>query len=202
MNRRELFAAAAGAATFMAAGTALAADEHAGHASHEGTAAPTDVPNAAILATADRCSNAGQTCVNHCLSLFVAGDNSVAGCAKTAYQMTAVCLALARLAAAGSPHLPALAKVAINTCSDCEKECRKHEDHHAVCKACAEACAACIAECKKIAASHSLPPLPFRTIQAGTQAKYIAKSNAFTVPAFGLAQWFCSVHATAPCLYT
>ena len=143
MNRRELFTAAAGAAAIMTAtGAAFAADEHAGH----GTA---DVPNAKLVATADACSNAGQTCVNHCLDLFVKGDLSVAGCAKTAYQMTAVCLAVARLAAAGSPHLADLAKVAVKTCTDCEKECRKHEQHHPVCKACADACAE---ECKKIAA--------------------------------------------------
>ena len=90
--------------------------------------------------------------MSHCLALFVAGDTSVSGCAKTVYQMSAMCGALARLASANSPHLAAMAKVCMEVCLDCEKECRKHEKEHEVCKACAESCAACAEECKKVAA--------------------------------------------------
>jgi Cys-rich four helix bundle protein (predicted Tat secretion target) len=150
MNRRELIAAAAGVATLMTTTAALAAEEH-NHAAHGGGTAEGGA-NASLVTAADRCGTAGQACINHCLSLFVAGDTSVAACAKSVHQMTAVCQALVRLAAAGSPHLPAYAKVAMAICLDCEKECRKHEEHHATCKACAVSCAACAEECKKVAA--------------------------------------------------
>lgn len=33
-----------------------------------------------------------------------------------------------------------------------EKECRKHAEHHATCRACADACVACAAACRKVAA--------------------------------------------------
>lgn len=150
MNRRELFAAAGAAALMTAATAALAAEEHK-HDGH-GAAPDTGVPNAKLTATADACAAAGQVCINHCLDLFVKGDTSVAACAKSAYQMAAVCAAVARLASAGSPHLADIAKVALKTCGDCEKECRKHEQHHAACKACADACKECQEECKKVGA--------------------------------------------------
>lgn len=87
--------------------------------------------------------------MSHCLGLFAMGNTSVANCAKTAYQHNAVVAALARLASANSEHLSAMAKLAYAICLDCEKECRKHENEHAVCKACADSCAATAEECKK-----------------------------------------------------
>lgn len=151
MNRRELFAAAGAAALITAAGAAHAAGEH--DHDHSGHGAPASAtPNAKLLAAAGECGRAGQVCLSHCLNLIAAGDTSVAACAKTVNQMLAMCDALGRLAAADSPHLTAFAKVCQAVCADCEKECRKHEAHHAECKACAESCAACVEECKKIAA--------------------------------------------------
>jgi len=87
--------------------------------------------------------------MSHCLAIFAKGDTSLAQCAKSVYQMGAMCEAVARLASANSEHLPALARVAHATCLDCEKECRKHEKEHEICKACADSCAACAEECKK-----------------------------------------------------
>ena len=52
-------------------------------------------------------------------------------------RLSAMCAALARLASANSAHLVALAKVCGEVCLDCEKECRKHEKEHELCKACA-----------------------------------------------------------------
>lgn len=105
--------------------------------------------NAWLVETASECVKAGQVCLAHCLSLFAAGDTSLAACAISVYEMNATCGALVHLAAAGSKHLPELAKLAQNICLECEKECRKHDQHYAECKACAEGCAACAEECKK-----------------------------------------------------
>lgn len=98
------------------------------------------------------CIHKGNACMNHCLQLFKVGDNSVAECAESVNEMLSMCNTLASLAASDSRHLVAFAKVCSAVCEDCEKECRKHEEHHAECKACAESCALCIEECNKIAA--------------------------------------------------
>jgi Cys-rich four helix bundle protein (predicted Tat secretion target) len=151
MNRRELLGAAIAAAPVALAVSAAFAgeDEHAGHMEHMDHSA--HMGAAGLAEAARKCVAAGDACMSHCLALFVAGDNSVAACAKSVYQMSAMCTALARLASANSPHLAALAKVCREVCLDCEKECRKHEKEHAECKACAESCAACAEECKKFA---------------------------------------------------
>jgi len=155
MNRRELLSTAGVAAVAVAAAStvAFAEDEHAGHDhSHEHGAA---VPDAApvrrkLIDTAFDCLKAGQLCLDHCLASFVAGDTSLAACARSVDQMLGICGALTKLAGDNSPHLPALAKLAAAVCDDCEMECRKHAPHHATCRACAEACAACAAECRKV----------------------------------------------------
>jgi Cys-rich four helix bundle protein (predicted Tat secretion target) len=148
MNRRELLGVAIGGASLAIAASKALADEH-DHMDMEHMDHSAHMGHAKLSEAARQCVSAGDACISHCLALFVAGDTSVAGCAKSVYQMSALCEALARLAAANSAHLPELAKVAHETCLDCEKECRKHENEHAVCKACAESCAACAEECKK-----------------------------------------------------
>ena len=44
------------------------------------------------------------------------------------------------------------ARVALDACVACEKECRKHADKHAECRACAQSCVTCIEQCRKAAA--------------------------------------------------
>lgn len=156
MNRRELLGAAIGGASLAVAVNSALADEHMDHMDHMEHMDHMDhaamMGNVKVAELARHCAAAGDACISHCLALFVAGDNSVAACAKSAYQMTAMCAALARLASANSAHLVALAKVCGEVCLDCEKECRKHEKEHELCKACAESCAACAEECKKVSA--------------------------------------------------
>ncbi|MGA7329579.1 MAG: four-helix bundle copper-binding protein [Rhodomicrobium sp.] len=144
MNRREVFGMAIGGASLAIASNKVLADEHGDHATHMGLQK--------LSAAARNCVSSGDACVSHCLGLMAAGDDSVSACAKSAYQMVAMCEAVARLAAANSTHLPQLAKLAHITCLDCEAECRKHENEHAVCKTCAESCAACAEECKNYSA--------------------------------------------------
>lgn len=50
-----------------------------------------------------------------------------------------------------TPHLAKMAKVVMDICQDCEKECRKFEKKHEACKVSADSCAVCFNECKKIA---------------------------------------------------
>lgn len=107
--------------------------------------------DATVLAAAIDCTAKGEACIAHCLGMFTMGDTSMAGCAKTVHEMKAVMEGLAAASASGSKHLAALAKVAMEFCKDCEAECRKHADKHAVCKDCADACARTVAACQKLA---------------------------------------------------
>ena len=139
MNRRGVIAA--GAALVTISGSALAQTSHGDNAA---------VPS--LFDAANNCVKAGLVCSDHCLQVFAAGDVSLAACARAVDQMQSLCGTLAKLASLRSSYLPAMAKVALIGCQDCETECRKHVDKHPPCKACAEACAACAAECKKISA--------------------------------------------------
>ncbi|MBX3185375.1 MAG: Csp1 family four helix bundle copper storage protein [Labilithrix sp.] len=114
-----------------------------GHAHHGGDASLADAAHA--------CMAKGEACISHCIGMLVSGDTSMAGCMKAVHDMQAVMEGLAAAASSGSKHLPALAKVAAEFCKDCEAECRKHADKHAVCKECAEACARTVAACAKAA---------------------------------------------------
>jgi Cys-rich four helix bundle protein (predicted Tat secretion target) len=152
MQRRNFLhhsGAAAVAALAAATTSVLAADpppmDHSMH--HHGGAG-----YATLASAAGSCVVTGQACLAHCLVLLGAGDTSLAECAKSVDQLLVLCTALQALAAQGSKTTPALAKVALDVCTACEKECRKHEGKHAECKACAESCAACAKECKAVAA--------------------------------------------------
>jgi Cys-rich four helix bundle protein (predicted Tat secretion target) len=164
VTRRSMLAAGLVAGTgvaLAAAGKALAYEDdknheghehhdgHEGHEKHEGHAHGA-APHQALIDAALDCINRGEVCVNHCIVMLEKGDTSLKDCLRTVSAMLSLCPAMVRLAALDAERLHEFAKVFIDICSDCEKACRKHEDHHAECKACAEACAACIEECKKL----------------------------------------------------
>ncbi|MGO9829955.1 MAG: Csp1 family four helix bundle copper storage protein [Myxococcaceae bacterium] len=146
MNRREVVLGGVGAAAVGLALRASAAEPPAPSAPAAGTA------HAALIDSAFACIKVGQACQQHCLSLLAKGDATLAECATTIAAMLPSCEALAQLAVQNSPRLKALAVVCAQICRDCEKACRKHEMHHAICKACADSCAACAAECDKVQA--------------------------------------------------
>jgi len=146
LNRREVLTAggALAVAAVAASGSALAQDGHAHHmagAMHK---------NQAVIDAAFDCLQKGNKCMDHCLLLFKAKDTTVADCANQVNQMLPMCDALAKLAMADSKYLVQLAKLCIEVCTDCEKECRKHEKTHAECKACADSCLDCIKACKDL----------------------------------------------------
>jgi len=97
------------------------------------------------------CVARGEACIAHCSELLGKGDTTMVECARTSYDMTATMRALASLAASGSSHLPAFAKLAMEFCRDCQAACAKHADRHPVCKDCLDACTRTIAACQKIA---------------------------------------------------
>lgn len=147
MDRREMLQSAAAFTLAAVAASASAADDHSHHMGHGGGSKYQPL----IAATGD-CIAKGEACLAHCLMLLGDGDKAMADCAKSVNQMLALCGALQKLAAQGSTLTPALAKVALDACTACEKECKKHEGKHAECKACRESCTECIKQCKALAA--------------------------------------------------
>ena len=90
MNRRSVLGAAIGGASLVMAMDKVFAEEH----QHEHTA------HASLSEAARHCVSSGDACMSHCLQLFAQGDTTTAACAKSVYQMSAICEALARLASA------------------------------------------------------------------------------------------------------
>ncbi|MCR9165589.1 MAG: four-helix bundle copper-binding protein [Nannocystaceae bacterium] len=176
-HRRELLIAGAGALAAKATATTIACaadpekpagkkaetktdakgdtkmEELEGHEGHEGhgkaPAADVEVDPELVNIVAD-CVAAGRVCLNHCLRMLGTGDTSMAECSRAVSDMLAICEASESLAAAGSKHLKALAKVCVTACTDCAKACEPHVGHHAECKACKEACDATIAAMKAV----------------------------------------------------
>jgi len=159
MNRRELLTGAAAILAAVTTGRTFADDhEHMdmgdmnmggmdmshGHEHHKSTR------NQKLIDVASDCVLKANICLQHCIVAMGAGDSDLAACAKSASQVAAVCAALQQLASSEAKRLPEFAKVAMEICKDCEKECKKTEKHPE-CKACEEACAACAKECKAIA---------------------------------------------------
>jgi Cys-rich four helix bundle protein (predicted Tat secretion target) len=147
MERRDAMKALAASVAAAVSGAALAAD-HEHHHDHAGTAKR----NAGLITASADCLKTGEACLAHCLYLLGNGDKEMAACAQSVNELLASCTALMKLAGQDSRYVPAFAKVAAEVCANCEKECRKHAEHHAECKACADSCAACVKECKKVAA--------------------------------------------------
>ncbi|MEM6294687.1 MAG: four-helix bundle copper-binding protein [Myxococcota bacterium] len=176
IHRRELLLAGAGALAAKATATTIACaadpaddkkpeptkadakaedgkkmDEHAGHEGHEGHgAAAGEGGDMDLVNTVADCIAAGQACLAHCIRLLSTGDKSMGDCAKSVNDMLAVCRASESLAAANSKHLEGIAKLCIDTCSDCAKACGPHVGHHAECKNCKEHCDKTIAAMKKV----------------------------------------------------
>jgi Cys-rich four helix bundle protein (predicted Tat secretion target) len=103
-----------------------------------------------LASAASHCAHTGEVCIAHCLVTFKEGDTTLAACAASVEEMMAACRSMATLAALNSRHVKAEAAVCKAICADCEKECRKHEKKHAICKDCADACKDVIAACNKV----------------------------------------------------
>ncbi len=144
MERREVLGTLSALAL---AGFSASVDaaEHEHHHHHEG-----DSKFQPLIDAAGSCVMTGERCLAHCLVLLGDGDTSMAACSKAVNQMLAMCGALQDLAAQSSRLVPALAKVALDACSECEEACRKHAGKHAECKACGDACAECAKQCKAV----------------------------------------------------
>jgi len=144
MNRRDALMNSGAVLLASASASALSQEQDHSKMQHGGI-------NQSLIAAANDCVVKGQACLAHCLVLLADGDKTMGSCAKLASQMLAVCGTLHNLASQQSPLVPALARVALEACQQCEQECSKHKDKHAECKACMESCQNCVKQCKAIA---------------------------------------------------
>lgn len=145
-NRRDILTASG---VFAVAAVAASGPARA-QSGHMHTMAGAMHKNNDLTTAAMDCLRKGNECLAHCLMLFQAKDTTVADCAVQVNQMLPMCDALAKLAMADSKYLKQHAKLCIDVCTDCEKECRKHEKTHPECKACADSCSDCIKACKAL----------------------------------------------------
>jgi Cys-rich four helix bundle protein (predicted Tat secretion target) len=132
ISRREMLLGVGAVVTAAYTGAAVSAMPGHDHSKHSA-----QLPD--LLDAANNCVDKGQRCIAHCLVSFQEGDMELAACASKVHEMQAICGAFSYLLAANSEYLTAYAGVCKKVCEDCEKECRKHEEH-IECKACAEAC--------------------------------------------------------------
>lgn len=132
ISRRDILLGMGAAATAAYAGAAVSAMPGHDHSKHSA-----QLPD--LLDAINTCLDKGQRCIAHCLVSFQEGDLKLADCASKVHEMQAICNAFSYLLAANSVYTKAYAVICEQVCKDCEKECRKH-DEHIECKACADAC--------------------------------------------------------------
>lgn len=151
MERRDFFAKGAS----LTVGSLIAATSGVAFAQNKKEKKPAATQNAGgnkmktLAASASNCVQKGEECLEHCLDMLSVGDKSMAACAKAVRDMMVFCNALQAAANQDSKRIKALAKLAAESCKECEDECRKHEKME-TCKACADACAECEKACKAV----------------------------------------------------
>jgi Cys-rich four helix bundle protein (predicted Tat secretion target) len=124
--------------------------DHPADVGHEGHAAAGPTKYQDLLDAALLCVNRGEACIDICAKQLGAGDTSMKDCMNTVSTMLPMCTAVARFAAFDAPRLKEAVKLCVGVCSDCEKACRNHEQHHVQCKNCADSCAAFVRVGEKV----------------------------------------------------
>ena len=132
ISRREVLLGIGAAATMAYAGSAAAAMPGHDHSKHS-----TQLPE--VMDAANACLDKGRRCIAHCLVSFQEGSTELADCASKVHEMQAVCEGFAYLVASNSSYVKDYSRICEKVCTDCAKECRKHEKH-IECEACANAC--------------------------------------------------------------
>jgi Cys-rich four helix bundle protein (predicted Tat secretion target) len=148
MERREFMTVIGAVAA--AASTSSAFAEEAGKA-----AAPVHHMHPpiykAVSETSAKCVLEGNNCLRHCFGMLSMNDSSMAECTKASFDVIAACGALETLASVNSSYTPAFAKIVMDMCLACKKECDKFPQY-SECVDMGASCKACAEECRKIAA--------------------------------------------------
>lgn len=130
------------------AANAFSANNNAGHDHHHHAASR----HTELVDSALDCIKTAQYCRDHCIELIRTGDTTLIDCLDIVTDTISMCETLVQFSVSNNRHLQSFAKVCIEVCKDCEKECRLHKDKHKECKACMESCIACIEQLEKLIA--------------------------------------------------
>ncbi|MCG6938233.1 MAG: Csp1 family four helix bundle copper storage protein [Gammaproteobacteria bacterium] len=137
ISRRDMLLGMGAVATMAYAGSAVAAESNEHVHVHDHSKHATQLTD--LMDAVNACNDKGRRCISHCMVSFTEGDMELAECASKAQEMLSVCGGFAYLVASNSSYIKDYAQVCEKVCSDCAKECRKH-DKHIECDACAKAC--------------------------------------------------------------
>jgi len=132
ISRRDLLLGMGAAATMAYTGVASAAMSEHDHSKHS-------TQHTDLMDAVNACLDKGRRCIAHCMVSFTEGDTELAACASKAHEMMSVCGGFAYLVASNSSYTKEYAAICEKVCSDCAKECKKH-DKHIECDACGKAC--------------------------------------------------------------
>lgn len=119
------------------------------HSQHGNTKTKTTKFSKAKM-SAIHCILAAEDCLSHCIELMGNGDKSMGICAATTRDVIASCNAFLSMASQESSFTKKMAALCIEVCEACAKECKKHAEHHEVCKVCMKSCNDCAKEMKKV----------------------------------------------------
>ncbi|TGN19663.1 four-helix bundle copper-binding protein [Leptospira idonii] len=147
MNRKEFVTKTAVALTTVGAVSNLFAEDHT---KHEMSGGKSSSKYAKALMSAIHCKLAAEVCLGHCITELGNGDKSLGACAKSTREVIAACEAFISLASQESAFTKKSAALCLEICEACAKECKKHADHHKVCKECLDSCLACAKEMAKV----------------------------------------------------
>lgn len=149
MDRRTFFSSSAAFAVLSVSALAQGHQHHHGH--KPAASSNPKTKHSALIKTSAECVEKGQVCLAHCFDLIAAGDRSVVECARLVTELNAACQALHTLASVNSKNLYLFGSAVKQICNACERECRKHADHHVQCRDCADACVKCRDEIGRLA---------------------------------------------------
>ena len=133
VSRREVLLGMGAVAGMAYAGSASASTSN----KHDHSKHSVQLPE--VMDAVNACLDKGRRCIAHCLVSFTEGDTELAECASKVHEMQAVCDGFAYLVASNSSYTKEYSAICEKVCTDCAKECRKHEKHKE-CEACANAC--------------------------------------------------------------
>jgi len=147
MNRKSFITnTAAGLATITALGK-LTAQEHVHDSKEMKSTNPGKYSKA--LMSALHCKLQAQICLSHCITEMGKGD-SLAACANSTREVIAMCDSFIAMASLESGFTKKTAQLCEEVCKSCASECKKHSEHHKVCKDCMESCNSCAKEMGKV----------------------------------------------------
>lgn len=148
MNRKDFLKTSAISVASVTAVSNLLAQTH-DHDKMASTGASKNKYSKAMM-SAIHCQLAAEACLAHCINEMGKGDKTLAKCANSTREVIAACEAFVKMASSESSFTGKIADLCEDVCKSCAAECKKHAEHHSVCKDCMDSCLSCAKEMSKV----------------------------------------------------